>query len=173
MEHVTTLNMERVTGNQCQVVSGVFWSQTGCQTSAVHRCDAEIQSVSTTSSSTQTEPEPLTQLDPGAPEPPGLRDFLLRVEEELIGELVTNARSHAFDGFQVNWGDRSQLVSSTDQSGGRDLSSRQIDLNTVLPCLQVSCLHLLQHPVAQERGLHVTCVSWSCTGSVVACGFGR
>ncbi|XP_034457463.1 WD repeat-containing protein 34 [Hippoglossus hippoglossus] len=118
----------------------------GCQTSAVHRCEAEVQSVSTTSSSTQTEPEPLTQLDPEAPDPPGLRDFLQRVEEELVGELVTNARSHAFDGFQVNWGDHSQLV---------------------------SCLHLLQHPVAQDRGLHVTCVSWSCTGSVVACGYGR
>ncbi|XP_062268953.1 WD repeat-containing protein 34 isoform X1 [Platichthys flesus] len=118
----------------------------GSQTSAVRSCEAEVQSVSRTSSSTQTEPEPLTQLDPEAADPPGLRDFLQRVEEEVVGELVSNARSHAFDGFQVNWDDHSQLV---------------------------SCLHLLQHPVAQERGLHVTCVSWSCTGSVVACGFAR
>ncbi|XP_039634982.1 WD repeat-containing protein 34 isoform X3 [Perca fluviatilis] len=37
----------------------------------------------------------------------------------------------------------------------------------------VSCLHCLQHPGAQERDLHVTSVSWSCTGSVIACAYGR
>uniref|UniRef100_A0A3Q3NB38 Dynein 2 intermediate chain 2 n=1 Tax=Mastacembelus armatus TaxID=205130 RepID=A0A3Q3NB38_9TELE len=64
----------------------------------------------------------------------------------LLLELVRNGRSHAFDGFQVNWDDRSQLV---------------------------SCLHCLQHPIAQEQGLHVTSVSWSYTGSVIACAYGR
>ncbi|MEQ2246827.1 hypothetical protein ILYODFUR_003216 [Ilyodon furcidens] len=39
--------------------------------------------------------------------------------------------------------------------------------------LQVSHLHSLQHLSAQEQGLHVTGVSWSCTGSVVACSYGR
>eukprot|EP00064_Thunnus_orientalis_P005572 superscaffoldBa00000552_g5586 len=123
----------------------------GCQTRAVHSTEAEVQTVSTTSSCTQTEPqdqatEQLLQQHHNDPEPPGLKDFLQRVEDAVIRELVRNARSHAFDWFQVNWEDHSQLV---------------------------SCLHRLQHPSAQERDLHVTSVSWSCTGSVIACAYGR
>ncbi|XP_070780695.1 cytoplasmic dynein 2 intermediate chain 2 [Enoplosus armatus] len=123
----------------------------GCQTRAVHSAEAEVQTVSTTASCTQTEPpyqatQQLFQQNRNEPEPPGLKGFLQRVEDTVIRELVRNAGSHAFDGFQVNWEDRSQLV---------------------------SCLHCLQHPSAQERGLHVTSVSWSCTGSVIACAYGR
>ncbi|XP_037609274.1 WD repeat-containing protein 34 [Sebastes umbrosus] len=123
----------------------------GCQTRAVHSTEAEAQTVSTNTSCTQTEPqyqakEQLFQQNHDEPEPPGLKDFLQRVEDTVIRELVRNARSHAFDEFQVNWEDYSQLV---------------------------SCLHCLQHPSAQERGLHVTSVSWSCTGSVIACAYGR
>ncbi|XP_071390790.1 cytoplasmic dynein 2 intermediate chain 2-like [Centroberyx affinis] len=122
-----------------------------CQTRALHSAEAEVQTASTSASGTQTEPpdripERLLQQDPGEPDPPGLRDFLRRVEGPVVKELVRNAKSHAFDGFQVNWEDHSQLV---------------------------SCLHRLQHPSAQERGLHVTSVSWSCTGSVIACAYGR
>lgn len=40
-------------------------------------------------------------------------------------------------------------------------------------CLQVSCHHSLQHPGGVERNLHVTKVSWSCTGAVLACAYGR
>ncbi|XP_036972296.1 WD repeat-containing protein 34 [Acanthopagrus latus] len=123
----------------------------GCQTKAVHRAEAEIQTVSTTISSTQTEPrhqatEQLLQQNHNEPEPPGLKDFLQRVEDRVIRELVRNAKSHAFDGFQVNWEDHSNLV---------------------------SCLHRLQHPSAVEGGLHVTSVSWSCKGAVIACAYGR
>ncbi|XP_044029224.1 WD repeat-containing protein 34 [Siniperca chuatsi] len=123
----------------------------GCQTRLVHSAEAEVQTVSATISCTQTEPQyqvtqQLFQQNHDEPEPPGLKDFLQRVEDTVIRELVRNARSHAFDGFQVNWEDHSQLV---------------------------SCLHCFQHPSAQERGLHVTSVSWSCTGSVIACAYGR
>ncbi|CAK6976691.1 WD repeat-containing protein 34 [Scomber scombrus] len=123
----------------------------GCQTRAINSTEAEVQTVSTTVSCTQTEPqdqatEQLLQQHLDQPEPPGLKDFLQRVEDAVIRELVRNARSHAFDWFQVNWEDHSQPV---------------------------SCLHRLQHPSAQERGLHVTSVSWSCTGSVIACAYGR
>ncbi|XP_071322624.1 cytoplasmic dynein 2 intermediate chain 2 [Trachinotus anak] len=122
-----------------------------CQTRAVHSAEAQIQTVFSTISCTQTEPEDqateqLLQQNHDEPDPSGLKDFLQRVEERLITELMKNARGHAFDGFQVNWDDHSQLV---------------------------SCLHRLQHPIAQERGLHVTSVSWSCTGSVIACAYGR
>lgn len=154
--------------------------QRGCQTRALHRAEAQVQTVSTAAASTQTEPrdqdtEQLFQQNHEQPDPPGLRDFLQRVEELVVTELVKNARSHAFDGFQVNWGDHSQPVSRTDQSGGGWLCAyRRNGVHDVdLWCLQVSCLHRLQHPVAQERGLHVTSVSWSCTGSVIACAYGR
>lgn len=40
-------------------------------------------------------------------------------------------------------------------------------------CPQVSCHHCLQHPGGVERNLHVTKVSWSCTGAVLACAYGR
>uniref|UniRef100_A0A8C9SPE8 Dynein 2 intermediate chain 2 n=1 Tax=Scleropages formosus TaxID=113540 RepID=A0A8C9SPE8_SCLFO len=64
----------------------------------------------------------------------------------VIRELVKNAKSHAFDGFEVNWEEQNRTV---------------------------SCTHSLQYPEAQERNLHVTSVSWNCTGSVIACAFGR
>ncbi|XP_034565401.1 WD repeat-containing protein 34 [Notolabrus celidotus] len=121
----------------------------GCQTRAVHRAEAEVQTVSSTTSWTQTEEtqnqdsDQLLQLNQ---DPPGLQDFLQRVEDSVIRELVKNARSHAFDGFQVNWEEHSD---------------------------HVSCLHRLHHPGALERELHVTAVSWSCTGSVIACAYGR
>ncbi|XP_047425694.1 WD repeat-containing protein 34 [Mugil cephalus] len=122
----------------------------GCQTRAVHNAEAEIQTVSTTTSCTQTEPQDQTthvsQQSHEELELPGLRNFLQRVEDTVIRELVRNSRSHAFDGFQANWEDHSQLVSK---------------------------LHCLQHTSAQENRLHVTSVSWSCTGSVITCAYGR
>lgn len=95
--------------------------QRGCQTKAVHSAEAEVQTVSATTSGTQTEPqyqatEQLFQHSHDEPEPPGLKDFLQRVEDAVIRQLVRNARSHAFDGFQVNWEDHSNLVSRTNES---------------------------------------------------------
>lgn len=79
----------------------------------MHRAEAEIQTLSATIGWTQTEPEPQEQLlqqSHEEPDPPGLKDFLQRVEGAVIRELVSNARSHAFDGFQVDWEDQSQPV---------------------------------------------------------------
>lgn len=95
--------------------------QRGCQTKAVHRAEAEIQTVSTTIAGTQTEPrhqatEQLLQQNHNELESPGLKDFLQRVEDRVIRELVRNAKSHAFDGFQVNWEDHSSLVRRTNES---------------------------------------------------------
>ncbi|XP_029024205.1 WD repeat-containing protein 34 [Betta splendens] len=122
----------------------------GCQTRDVRRAEAEVQTTSRTVGSTQTEPadqaaQPLFQAasDEAAP---GLREFLRRVEDTVIRELATNAKSHAFSGFQVNWADPSQ---------------------------RVLCQCSLQHPDVQKQGLHVTSVSWSCTGSVITCAYGR
>lgn len=89
--------------------------QRGCQTKALHSAEAEVQTVFAAISGTQTEPqhqvtEQLFQQNDEL-EPPGLKDFLQQVEDVVIRELVRNARSHAFDGFQVNWEDHSNLVS--------------------------------------------------------------
>ncbi|XP_020649114.3 cytoplasmic dynein 2 intermediate chain 2 [Pogona vitticeps] len=75
-----------------------------------------------------------------------LRSFLQRVEEVVIRELDKNWKSHAFDGFEVNWTDQNETV---------------------------SCLHSLSYPEAQECKLHVTGISWNATGAVVACSYGR
>uniref|UniRef100_A0A1A7YWC3 Dynein, cytoplasmic 2, intermediate chain 1 n=1 Tax=Iconisemion striatum TaxID=60296 RepID=A0A1A7YWC3_9TELE len=117
-----------------------------CQTEAVLWDEAGVQTSSTASCSTQTEPEPVCQQNHDEPEPTGLVDFLLRTEDLVIRELVKNTRSHAFHGFQTNRDDQNQLV---------------------------SCLHRLQHPSAKDNRLHVSSVSWSCTGSVIACSYGR
>lgn len=67
------------------------------------------------SSSTQTDPpenltDQLTLRSDLPAELPGLRDFLHRVEDLVIQELVKNSKSHAFDGYEVNWTDQHETV---------------------------------------------------------------
>lgn len=45
----------------------------------------------------------------------GLLSFLQRVEDAVIKELNKNWKSHAFDGFEVNWTDQDETVSDTIQ----------------------------------------------------------
>ena len=83
--------------------------------------EAEVQTVSTTVSGTQTESkmQATAQLVPQnfhKPLLPGLEDFLQRVEDTVIRQLVRNARSHAFDGFHVNWEEHSHLVTRMNES---------------------------------------------------------
>ncbi|XP_010164767.1 WD repeat-containing protein 34, partial [Antrostomus carolinensis] len=75
-----------------------------------------------------------------------LLSFLQRVERAVIKELNKNWKSRAFDGFEVNWTEQNETV---------------------------LCLHTLSYPEAQEQKLQVTSISWSATGSVVACSYGR
>ncbi|XP_043077407.1 WD repeat-containing protein 34 [Puntigrus tetrazona] len=119
-----------------------------CQTVKVHTAEAETQAKDVLDNSTQTQEQTsqTLSLDQDISHLPGLLDFLLRVEDVVTKELVKNSKSHAFDGFEVNWEDQNESV---------------------------SCMYRLQHADAQERGLQVTSVSWSCTGSVIGCGFGR
>ncbi|KAM9450264.1 cytoplasmic dynein 2 intermediate chain 2 [Clarias gariepinus] len=122
-----------------------------CQTIPIHTAEAETQVRSVFSISTQTDPpeslaDQLTLSSDLTDDPPGLRDFLHRIEDMVIQELVKNSKSHAFDGYEVNWNDQLETV---------------------------SCLFSLGYPGAQDRGLQVTSVSWNCTGSVIACAYGR
>ncbi|XP_062867468.1 WD repeat-containing protein 34 isoform X2 [Trichomycterus rosablanca] len=123
-----------------------------CQTMPVQTAETETQARTVSSSGTQTDPPEILGdqliLDEDLPSHllPGLLDFLQRVEDTVIRELVKNVKSHAFDGYDVNWADQNQTV---------------------------SCLYSLRYPGAQVRGLQVTGVSWNCTGSVIACAYGR
>ncbi|XP_005992148.1 WD repeat-containing protein 34 [Latimeria chalumnae] len=119
------------------------------QTEDLVSTEAAVQALYTTETGTQTRPSKLLTQDldqvPHA-DYPGLVKFLQTVEDNVIRELKKNVRSHAFDGFEVNWVDQNQTV---------------------------SCLHTLQYPEAQSQHLHVTNVSWNATGSVIACAYGR
>nr|XP_006640840.1 PREDICTED: WD repeat-containing protein 34 [Lepisosteus oculatus] len=122
-----------------------------CQTAPLQTAEVEVQSLQTSDSGTQTDADELWAqrsrlAPPSEQEAPGLGEFLLRVEGTVVKELAKNAKSHAFSGFEVNWEDRTQTVTR---------------------------LHCLQYTEAQDRRLHVTSVSWSSTGSVIACAYGR
>ncbi|XP_023664248.1 cytoplasmic dynein 2 intermediate chain 2 [Paramormyrops kingsleyae] len=122
-----------------------------CQTATLKSAEVGAQAVYRSESATQTDPHSQLSQDPHLTrhselESPGLVDFLNRVTDVVIRELAKNSRSHAFDGFEVNWEDQNRTV---------------------------LCIHCLQYCEAQQRKLHVTSLSWNCTGSVIACAFGH
>ncbi|XP_010226391.1 PREDICTED: WD repeat-containing protein 34 [Tinamus guttatus] len=120
-----------------------------CQTGPIATAEAAAQTGTKREAGVQTEQgagAARDSLQEGPADAARLLAFLQRVEDTVIKELSKNCRSHAFDGFEVNW---------TDQN------------DTVL------CLHTLSYPEAQHRKLQVTGVSWNVTGAVVACSYGR
>ncbi|XP_056301764.1 WD repeat-containing protein 34 [Danio aesculapii] len=119
-----------------------------CQTLPVHTTETETQAKDVSENGTQTQDQSsqTLSLDRDLADFPGLVDFMHKAEDVVIRELVKNSKSHAFDGFEVNWEEQNESV---------------------------SCMYRLQHVDAQEKSLQVTSVSWNCTGSVIACGFGR
>ncbi|KAM8934548.1 cytoplasmic dynein 2 intermediate chain 2 [Pelodytes ibericus] len=120
------------------------------QTTPIATKEAALQVSAASEASTQTEQtsdQRILDVDLGPLlDYPGLAEFLQRVEGPMIKELKKNWSSHAFDGYEVNWEDQNKLV---------------------------SCLYSLQYPLAVERHLHITSVTWNCTGSVIACSYGR
>ncbi|XP_053230076.1 cytoplasmic dynein 2 intermediate chain 2 isoform X2 [Podarcis raffonei] len=120
------------------------------QTGAVSGSDAATQSRRARDAGVQTGDgagfEGRPPVAPGAVDYSGLLEFLQGVEEPVCRELEKNWKSHAFDGWRVEWAE---------------------------PTERISCLHSLSYPPARERKLHVTGVSWSSTGAVVACSYGR
>ncbi len=79
----------------------VFHSrQRSCQTLPVHTAEAETQAKDVLDNSSQTQDRIIQtlSLDQDMSLFPGLLDFLLRVEDVVIKELVKNSKSHAFDG---------------------------------------------------------------------------
>uniref|UniRef100_A0A8C3VHZ5 Dynein 2 intermediate chain 2 n=2 Tax=Catharus ustulatus TaxID=91951 RepID=A0A8C3VHZ5_CATUS len=120
-----------------------------CQTGKISTTEAAAQSHTARDAAVQTEQskdavqdfQQEVQVDYT-----GLLSFLQRVEDAVIKELNKNWKSHAFDGFEVNWTDQDE---------------------------RVLCLHTLSYPEAQNQNLQVTSVSWNATGSVIACSYGR
>lgn len=86
--------------------------QRSCQTLPVHTAEAETQAKDVLDNSSQTQDRIIQtlSLDQDMSLFPGLLDFLLRVEDVVIKELVKNSKSHAFDGFEVNWEDQNESV---------------------------------------------------------------
>lgn len=172
-------NVYRVYPNRNSNESEPSHFQRACQTSRVHRAEAEVQTLATAEAASQTEPKnPAAEqhlLKPEELDPDGLKVFLGRVEDTVVRQLVRNSRSHAFDGFQVNWKDPSNQVRRTSEAPIRVRwkCSGSAGLLVGTFCPQVSCHHSLHHPGGLERNLHVTKVSWSCTGAVLACAYGR
>ncbi|NXD12228.1 WDR34 protein, partial [Nothocercus nigrocapillus] len=120
-----------------------------CQTGPIATAEAAVQMGTKREAGVQTEQGAgVTQgsLQEGPADTARLLSFLQRVEDAVIKELSKNCRSHAFDGFEVNWTDQNETV---------------------------LCLHTLSYPEAQHRKLQVTDVSWNATGAVVACSYGR
>uniref|UniRef100_A0A8D2LV42 WD repeat domain 34 n=1 Tax=Varanus komodoensis TaxID=61221 RepID=A0A8D2LV42_VARKO len=121
----------------------------GTQTRVISTAEAVTQSCCCRDVGIQTDVggEPAPVLPPPVPvDYAGLRTFLQSVEEAVIRELDKNWKSHAFDGFEVNWADQNETV---------------------------TCLHSLSYPEAQANDLQVTSVSWNATGAVLACSYGK
>ncbi|XP_035746162.1 WD repeat-containing protein 34 isoform X2 [Egretta garzetta] len=120
-----------------------------CQTGKISTAETAVQSHTSRDASVQTDQskdgvqdfQKEVQVDSTS-----LLSFLQRVEDAVIKELNKNWKSHAFDGYEVNWTDQNETV---------------------------LCLHTLSYPEAQNQNLQVTSVSWNATGSVVACSYGR
>ncbi|KAJ6654635.1 hypothetical protein lerEdw1_006788 [Lerista edwardsae] len=130
---------------------GTRCEEKSTQTRAISTAEVVTQSCCCQDASMQTDAreeqaQALRFQPPAAVDYAGLLSFLQSVEDSVIRELDKNWKSHAFDGFEVNWADQNETV---------------------------SCLHSLAYPDAQEQKLQVTSVSWNATGAVVACSYGK
>lgn len=103
------------TGLLCISVLTSCCSQRGCQTKALQAAEAAVQSVWSTDSGTQTEPQHAAAAAAEQLQHSGLKEFLQRVEDDVVQQLASRDRSHAFDGFNVNWEDRVDGVSKTSE----------------------------------------------------------
>lgn len=115
------------------------------QTSEILTNEADTQVLSKSDVMVQTDKEDektVTVLHDDSQE---LMDFLLNVYPVMTAQLQANTRSHAFDGYEVDWEEKSKSV---------------------------QCLHSLTHAALEEK-LEVTCLSWNPTGAVLAVAYGR
>ncbi|XP_077992291.1 cytoplasmic dynein 2 intermediate chain 2-like [Glandiceps talaboti] len=115
------------------------------QTSEILTDEVEVQSIERISIKIQTEEEPektFRLIDDNSNE---LAEFLRNVEPFVSKQLEQNIRSHAFDGYEVNWREDTHAV---------------------------TCLHTLSYAALDEE-LQCTGLSWNSTGSVIGVSYGR
>lgn len=109
---------------------------TGCQ--SIDRCSIEIQ----TDFDSVLPQSTRMKIDTSK----SLTSFMLSVYPIISEQLLANARSHAFEGYEVDW-------------------EKEEEIETV------SCMHTL-HNESTSKDHNVTSLSWNCTGSVIAAALG-
>ncbi|XP_031555481.1 WD repeat-containing protein 34-like [Actinia tenebrosa] len=115
------------------------------QTSEIITYEADVQVIQKLDAEVQTEEEKEPQLTIGHDISQNLINFMLNVYPDVSKQLDANTRSHAFDGYDVDWEEKSSSVSCEYQLINSD----------------------------QEEQLQVTGLSWNSTGSVIAASYGR
>lgn len=145
-----------------------FPAQRSCQTRPVHTAEAETQATDVLDNSTQTQ-DHISQtlsLDQDISSFPGLLDFLHKVEDVVIKELVKNSKSHAFDGFEVNWEDQNESVRALNAKYIHNCINKHFvnyltngDFSHRCPACTVFSMLMLRKGV---------CKSWPCPGTVPA-----
>lgn len=115
------------------------------QTTEINFKESSEQSKERKDQEIQTDPEVSKEFELLDDNSQALTDFLRRVEPVVCKALEQNIRSHAFDGYEVNWEEDSDVI---------------------------KCLHLLTHK-EMNKDLQCTQLSWNKTGSTLAVAYGR
>ncbi|XP_043241239.1 cytoplasmic dynein 2 intermediate chain 2-like [Amphibalanus amphitrite] len=125
-------------------------SESGSQTEPLKIEESETQTIGHDEKESQTDPEPEVVVPPAdAAVQPSLVAFLGRAVPLVLRELERSEKSRAFDGYQ--------LIEEDDDQ----------------PVRRLLTLRLAGRPAdTGTTGDQVSCLSWSCTGSVVAVGYG-
>ncbi|XP_022080790.1 WD repeat-containing protein 34-like [Acanthaster planci] len=117
----------------------------GSQTSEILTGESDAQTSYKSNAKVQTDPIKEKKFELAADNSQAFQDFIARVTPDICHVLERNARSHAFDGWDVNWEEDTEAV---------------------------TCQYKLCH--APLRGeLQCTRVAWNCTGSSLAVAYGR
>ncbi|CAH1783665.1 unnamed protein product [Owenia fusiformis] len=119
-------------------------SEQGCQTRDLQTEESEVQAIERADVEIQTDLGVDLDYDIEQDDSPELARFLAKVAPEMCKQLDQNSRSHAFDGYDINWDEENLAVSS---------------------------IHTLSYPEMEQ--LNVTALSWNSTGSVLAASYGN
>lgn len=115
------------------------------QTSETLTNDSGVQTTDAQDTSVQTDEVKVKPFGLVVDNSKELRDFLKRVEPLVIQQLQLSSSSHAFDGYKVFWEEESTAV---------------------------TCKHTLTESSLKNE-YNCTALSWNCSGSVLAVGYGR
>lgn len=97
--------------------------QRSCQTLPLNTTEIEVQAGDYSDNGTQTDIQDSFPEYRETSDCPGLKEFLKGVEDMVIKELIKNSRSHAFDGYEVNWVDHNETVRAAFDTPSKDCIS--------------------------------------------------